>query len=283
MLLVTNPDLHAGGGAWNRTEGGYYIKIGPTFLSADRELGFDGEERNVFDDPTQFRNGSFGITNLGFYGELGLTDWLTGTLSTQYTVAVRQAEQINGRDTSQSSSGLGDTWLNARVRLLPKEGSFVGALNLGMKIPTGSPNQEIPLGTGVIDYEATLAFGTSFPVSEDNYGYAQVSTGYRLRRKASDELHYQMETGVHVAETLLLQAIVDGVHSTADFDSAASNPNDASIVGSLASDQSFLRWSLGAIYAIGDDMDLNVSYGHVISGRNTLAAGSLSIGLSWKK
>jgi len=283
VLLVSTLDLHAGGGAWNRKEGGYYIKVGPTFLSADREFGVDGNERDVFDDPTRFRNGSFGITNLGFYGELGLTDWLTGVLSTQYTVAVRQAELFNGRDTSQSSSGLGDTWLDARVRLLPDGGSVVGALNVGMKIPTGSPNQEIPLGTGVIDYQAALAFGTGFPVGGERYGYAQVSAGYRLRKKASDEVHYQVEAGAHVAETLLLQAIIDGIHSTADFDAAAANPDDAIIIGSVASDQSFLRWSLGAIYRVGEDLDLNIGYGHVITGRNTLSAGSLSIGLSWTK
>lgn len=279
LLLAPLPPLF-GGGAWNRKPDGYYIKLGPTFLTARQEYDSSGTLRDIFNDPVNFRNPSFGITNIGFYGELGLTDWLTGTLSTQYSVAVRQATLPNGVDTSQSASGLGDVWLGGRVRLLPNESAIAGAVTLAVKLPTGSPNQEIPLGTGVIDYEGAIAFGGPFSAA-GLQGYWQSSGGYRFRNRGADELAYQAEFGLHLAETLMLQGVVDGVHSFADFDEPASG--GVPMVSTASSDQSFARWNAGFIYAIAPDTDLTVSYGHTFAGRNALSAGAFSVGVAWKK
>lgn len=277
--LLTLPTALLARGAWNRKPDGYYIKLGPTFLTAYQEFNLNGDLRDIFNDPVNFRNPSFGITNIGFYGELGLTDWLTGTLSTQFSVAVREATLPNGVDTSQSASGLGDIWLGGRIRLLPDGGVIAGALTLGLKLPTGSPNQEIPLGTGVIDYEGTIAFGSPFVIA-GMQGYWQSSGGYRLRNRGSDELTYQAEFGVNIAETLMLQGVVDGVNSFADFDT--SNVTGA-MVSTISSDQSFARWNAGFIYAIAPDTDLTVSYGHTFAGRNALSAGTFGVGIAWKK
>lgn len=277
--LLTLPTALLSRGAWNRKPDGYYIKLGPTFLTAYQEFDLNGDLRDIFNDPVNFRNPSFGITNIGFYGELGLTDWLTGTLSTQFSVAVREATLPNGVDTSQSASGLGDIWLGGRIRLLPDGGAIVGALTLGLKLPTGSPNQEIPLGTGVIDYEGTIAFGSPF-VIVGMQGYWQSSGGYRLRNRGSDELTYQAELGVNIAETLMLQGVVDGVSSFADFDTSSVT---GAMVSTISSDQSFARWNAGFIYAIAPDTDLTVSYGHTFAGRNALSAGTFGVGIAWKK
>ena len=200
--------------------------------------------------------------------------------STQYSVAVREATLPNGVDTSQSASGLGDIWLGGRVRLLPDGGSVVGAVTLGLKLPTGSPNQEIPLGTGVIDYEGAVAFGGPFALAE-LLGYWQSSGGYRLRNRGANELTYQAEIGVTIAETLMLQGVVDGVHSFADFDAATSAIGG--MVSTASSDQSFARWNANFIYSLSPDTDLTVGYGHTFSGRNALSAGAFGVGVAWKK
>ncbi len=279
-ILVLLPLPLLARGAWNQKPDGYYIKLGPTFLTANQEYDLQGDLRDIFNDPANFRNPSFGITNIGFYAELGLTDWLTGTLSTQYSVAVREATLPNGVDTSQSASGLGDIWLGGRVRLLPDGGSIVGAVTLGLKLPTGSPNQEIPLGTGVIDYEGAVAFGGPFALAELP-GYWQSSGGYRLRNRGANELTYQAEIGVTIAETLMLQGVVDGVHSFADFDAASSAIGG--MVSTASSDQSFARWNANFIYSLSPDTDLTVGYGHTFSGRNALSAGAFGVGVAWKK
>ncbi len=282
LLLATLSTEAVAGGAWNRKSDGYYLKVGPVFITADREYDIWGEPRTIFNDPARFREGSFGVTNFVFYGELGLNDWLTGVLSTQYMVAVREAKQLNGRDTSQSSSGLGDTWVSARVKLFPDEFGVAGAVTLGVKIPTGSARQEIPLGTGLVDYEAGLAFGRGFPVGPTS-GYAQIGGGYRLRRDAGDEVTYQVEAGINLASTIMLQGIVDGVGTTSDLDAVAVDGQSGSAPMQFIADQSFLRWNVAFIYAATDLLDINIGFGDVVSGRNTLDAGSFSIGLSWKK
>jgi hypothetical protein len=150
-MLAAIP-LVAGGGAWTRPTDGRIIRFGIISTTAQEEFDFQGGRRDIFSDTTLFQRGQFGMTDVSFYGELGLTDWLTGTLSTQYRVAVREAKlRTTGRDSTLSASGLSDIWVGGRIRLLPHEDSTAVAITLGLKIPTGSRNQSIPLGTGVLD------------------------------------------------------------------------------------------------------------------------------------
>jgi len=283
MLLYSHSAI-AGGGAWNRDEDGYYVKIGLASLTAEEEYGMDGERRLLFTDTSLFRNGEFGMTDISLYGELGITDWLTGVASTQYKVAVREAlYRPTGRDTTASASGLGDLWLGTRVRLLPRDKPYAASVTLSLKLPTGSPVQEIPLGSGIIDYEASAAVGSSFPVYGDIRGYAQLSGGYRLRNSASNELNYLAEVGINLSEILMVQVVMDGIHSTADFDSDPVEPANALGKRAFVADQSFNRWNVGVIYGATETMDINFGYSWNGSGRNTLASGGIAIGVAWKK
>lgn len=276
-------EAHAGGGAWVRTAGGYYFKFGFTSLTADKEYGFQGEDRPLFRDTARYRNGTIGISNVTIYGERGITDWLTGVISTQYTVAVREAEDLEtGLELSESASGLSDIWLSGRVRLLPKSWPVVGSATLGWKIPTGSPYKKIPLGTGVADYELALAFGHGFRIGEGRFGYAQASAGYRLRNRYANEINWQVEGGVKVIPSLGLQAILDGVSSGADFDDASDQEVGAGF-DRLVGSQSFTRLSGGILYELSEEMEMNVLVAGTLSGVNTLAAGSFSVGFAWKK
>lgn len=284
IIVAAAIPAFATGGAWTRDEGGYYVKIGLTSLTADEEYGFDGNRRLIFHDTTQFGAGDYGVTDITLYGEYGITGWLTGVASTQYKVAVKQAEyKISGRDTSASASGLGDLWLGARFKLPSVIEPVVAAFTLSLKLPTGTPLQEIPLGTGVIDYEAALAIGSGFPIKDEINGYAQLSAGYRLRNSASNELNYQAEIGVNLSEVLMVQGIFDGSHSSADFQEAA---NEAITIGraeGYESDQSFTRWGFGIIYRTSETMDLSLGYSWNSSGRNALASSGVSIGVAWRK
>lgn len=282
-LLAALNDAAAGGGAWVKATGGYYLKTGLTSISADKEYGFKGEDRPLFRDTSRYRDASMGITNIPFYGEYGFTDWLTGTISTQFTVAVREATDIEtGLSEEESAGGLGDTWVGARVNILPDGIPLVGAATLLWKIPTGSPYKDIPLGTGVADYEAALAFGTGFPVGGSTYGYLQATGGYRLRSKAADEFNWGVELGVELTETLALQTRLDGTHSTADFDRLATLPENDVAFTTLIADQSWTRLEGTVSYGLSEDMDLSFSYRRTLSGRNTLAAGALAFGIAWK-
>lgn len=286
LLCCGSVPARAGGGGWTRQEGEYYLKVDLSSLTADKQFGLNGRPEFIFNDPN-FLNGEFGVTDINFYGELGLNDWLTGIASTQVKVAVRQGYYtLTGRDSTASASGLGDIWLGGRVRLLPKESPYVAALTLSLKVPTGSPLQSIPLGTGVLDYELAAGGGTSFPIPLSRipfYGYVQLSTGFRLRNGgASNEMNYAAEFGVQMDESLALRAMVDGVHSFADFDRAVTDPTNSAVANELVADQSFTRWGLSLAYGVNKRMDLSLGYSWNVAGRNTLQLSGLSIGIAWK-
>ncbi|MEO5929370.1 MAG: hypothetical protein ABIR47_05525 [Candidatus Kapaibacterium sp.] len=271
----------AGGGAWNRDDGGYYFKIGLTSLSADDQYGLDGDHHPFFEDTINYSGANFGVTDIALYGEYGFTSWLTGVASTQYKVAVRQAHnQLTKRDTTASASGLSDLWLSGRVRLIPAGGPYVATITLGVKLPTGSPLQQIPLGSGVLDYEIALTTGGSFPMLGMN-AYAQLSGGYRIRNSLANELNYLAEMGLHLSSEFMLQGVFDGSHSTADFDRAASDPGTVP-AGLLIFSQSFSRLMVGITYGVNEGMDLNVGYGGYLSGRNAIAGSGLNFGVVWK-
>lgn len=275
----------ASGGAWTRDEDGYYVKIGLSSMTSQRQFGYDGRLTWILADTFNLRDTEFGVTDVALYGELGLAEWLTGVASTQYKVAVRKAlYRPTGRDSTASASGLGDLWLGARLRLLPRGGPNAAALTLSVKLPTGSPLQAIPLGTGVVDYEAAIAGGTSFPVFERMRGYAQLSGAYRLRNgTVANEMNYAAEVGLNLNETFMLQASVDGVHSFADFDAAAQFDDNPETIAYYLFDQSFMRWGLGVIYTMNPGLELNANYNWNSSGRNSLLLSGLSVGIAWKK
>jgi hypothetical protein len=282
-LLFSSSAAVAQRAAWCKKEGAYYFGIGLASLTAEEEYGFAGGRRPLFADTALYSDGEFGMTDITFQGELGITDWLSGVATTQYKVAVRQAVyRPTRRDTTASASGLGDLWLGARVRLLPREMPYAASVTVSMKLPTGSPYQEIPLGTGVLDYEIVAAAGSRFPVYGTIDGYAQLAGGFRLRNIASNELNYGAEVGINLNESLLLRMHIDGVHTTADFDRVADEPGNALGQRAFVADQSFSHWGLGLVYRATETMDLSLGYNWNGSGRNTLAAGGIAIGVAWQ-
>jgi hypothetical protein len=291
LIVVTIvPSVHAFGfgGAWVREAKGYYIKAGFTSINAEDAYGFDGSSRPLFADTTKYANGSIGISNITFYGEYGVTDWLTGTISTYYSVLVREADIVEpgmeGLTESESASGLGDVWLGGRVRLLPDGSRVVGTATASVKIPTGSPNKEVPLGTGVVDYEGALAVGTWFALpGEERFGYVQASSGFRARNKAENEVNYLLEAGFDVIAGLSLQTRFDGVASFADFD--AVSQQDAATIGmdEIVGSQSYDKFTLGLTYELTDYTEISLEGATSLAGKNSLNSNSFSVGIAWKQ
>ncbi|MBS1913224.1 MAG: hypothetical protein JST22_14645 [Bacteroidetes bacterium] len=283
LLLCSAVPAIAGGGAWNMEEGKYYGKVELSSLTATHQYGLRGQVALIYGDTSNFRNTDYGTTDISFYGELGFNDWLTGVASTEYKVAVLKSfYRPTGRDSTASASGLGDLWLGARIRLLPLDKDYAAAVTVGFKLPTGSPLQAIPLGTGVVDYELAAAVGSSFVAPGEMQGYAQLSGGYRLRNgKASDELNYQAEVGAHLGELFVARAVLDGVHSFATLNEDPNHPDDFR-TQDLVGNQSYTRFGLGVVYNVNPGMELNVGYHWNTGGRNALQLSGLSVGIAWK-
>jgi hypothetical protein len=276
-----------GAGAWTRDDGGYYVKFGFTSLTADEEYDYGGNRRGLLRDSIFFDDADLGVSSLSLYCEYGILDRITAVVSTQYHVAVRRAVYVpTGVVTTASASGLGDIWVGGRVGLLPSEGPVAASVGVSAKIPTGSPFQDIPLGSGRADYELTGSLGSGFEV-EGVTGYGQVSAGYRLRGGAEGEVSWMSELGVNVGSRLIVQGVVDGIGSTFDFASAGGASGDGSSADPVQIprhiEQSFLRWSFGVIYATSAGFELNLNLQRQEWGRNSLASSAILFGVAWKR
>lgn len=282
LLLLFGIGRARAGDAWNRDDGGYYLELGFSSMTADQQFDFGGHQRGLLGDSSGFRDAQIGVSSLRIYCEYGITGWLTAVVNTQYHVAVRRAVLIaTGLDATASASGLGDVWVGGEFRLIPGNGPVVASLTASWKIPSGSPHQDIPLGSGSADYEVSGAVGTGFALGVVT-GYGEVTGGYRIRGLASDEITYLAALGINLGRSLILQATVDGIQSGADFAGAATS-QDAGGAYPTFSEQTFLRGTLGAIYTTNGGFDLNLGYGRQFLGRNTLASSTLLLGVSWKR
>ncbi len=285
VLLLAADQLSAQIGAWSKPAEGYYFGVSFASTTADHEYGFLGEERPLFRDTARFANGTMGISNVSIYGEYGFTDRLTGILSTYYTVAVREADIIErgseGLVESASASGLGETRIGLRYALPGLPEGLAAAFNGLWKIPTGSANKEIPLGTGRPDFELGLGLGTGFGPIAERYAWVQGSAAFRIRSGRDNELPWSFELGLPVAKTFVLHALIDGTHSFADFEQAAGRSDPDATFIPLVGSQSFVRATGGLFYDLNEWTTLSVRYGATLSGRNSLASSTIGAGVAW--
>lgn len=278
---VIAPALHANGPAWNRTKDGYYLRFGISWLTASDEYGLDGKRHSLFDDSLGFQDAKFGQTDVSLLCEYGITDWLTAVAQTQLRTVVREAyDKPTGRDTTISASGLTDLWLGTRFRLLPTESPHHVSVTLAWKAPMGSPTQEIPLGTGVADYSLGAAGATPYELAGIK-GQVQLSSDFRLRNKASNEIAFAGQLEVDLGRGFIMQGTLDGVRSLADFDAAATS--GARVNRTSVGDRTFTRWSLGLVLEADEGLDLGASFTDYFVGRNALASTAISISVTWRK
>jgi len=275
------PEAH-GSGAWTQAIDDYYVKLSSTWSTASVEYGLDGQTTLLFPDSSVVRNGTFGTTEVGLYVEYGVNDWLTAVGSTHYKVIVREAQLTStSRDTALSASGLSDSWIGGRVQLT--RGDIASTATVSVKIPTGSPNQQIPLGTGVVDYEIAATVGRSIPMGDARWGWAQGSVGYRFRNQAANDVTYTADGGVDVGSGVTIATRMDGLISGADFEEAYRETDQTAARNRLIGSSTYHRWSAQVIYASSPGIHLNAGYGFVYSGRNVVAVHGLSVGIAWTR
>lgn len=267
-----------------RGPGGYYFTIGFSSTTAGNERGFRGEERPLYRDTLRFARGEIGISNFSLYHEFGWNDWLTSDVSARFTVVVREADIIErgseGLKINESASGLGDLDLGLRARLPVPTEMMTAALNLGWKVPLASASTEIPLGTGVADYEVGLGLGASFPFTSAGWGWTESVGTWRFRGGMADEFVWRLQLGLPIIPTLTSELQLDGVLSTADFESVDDDNQIA--FNRLVGSQNYLHLTTGLTYALNDWTDLNVKYTTTLDGVNTLDARTIAFGVAWK-
>jgi hypothetical protein len=244
-------------GAWAQPKDHYYLKLSYGYSSANSIFGMNF--------PSTFDN-----YNIYFYGEYGIFDQLTASLSMPlFKKSVNEANYVIGKTSGYLA---GDLEIMLKYQFL--EGPVVSTIALGSKLPIGYDVYDLPpIGNDEMDFDIKLLVGTSlYPLPI----YITGDIGYRQRGgDFMDEINYSFEAGYTLFEKYLLRILTTGIKST----SSASNESD--LLGfPLAQDQ--IRYGGGIIYILNKNIELDFTYLKTTSGKNIPEYGEFFIGIAIK-
>lgn len=211
--------LHAAtcfAGAWCAPRGAFYGKLSLNRYTTDRTFTSGGGKKHLD------KGGKFYDTNVTFYGEYGLLDRLTLSVSlpykwlrSSYWDEFEKNDELKRRYVAARYTGMGDIEAGLKLGLFKEP--FVGSVQFLYKNPGMYTSREHVLpGNNQSDYEIRLLAGKSlwpFP------GYCGAEIGYRFRSKApSDEFKYLIEFGMDLYGPLSLRVKLDGTKSMHNAD-----------------------------------------------------------------
>ncbi len=253
-------------GAWTQEQKGYYFKIAANSLKSSSDLDSLGVE---LDKPGM---GELKDFNLTAYVEYGLLQRLTLVAIVPYK-RLEDQRRISSIIATEKVWGFGD--LEARLRWKLRDQPLVASVAAGLKVPLGYAVDEdtrVPLGTGEVDGDIRLLLGRSLhPVP----GYLSGEIGYRIRGGPySAEILYALEAGL-AQRGFLFKGSIFGVGTLGDCGTAG----QAGLIG----DQDILKLAPGLIYRPRDDVELSLDLIRIVSGCNTIAGNTLSLGVALKR
>lgn len=230
-------------GAWAQPKDHYYVKLSYGYSSANSIFGMNF--------PATFDN-----YNIYFYGEYGIIDKLTTSLSMPlFKKSVNEANFVLGKTSGYLA---GDLEFLVKYQFL--EGPVVSSIALGAKLPIGYDVYDLPpIGNGETDFDVKLLLGASlYPLPI----YLTGDVGYRQRGSAfMDEINYSFEAGYTLLENYLLRIMTTGIKST------STSNNESDLLGfPLAQDQ--VRYGGGIIYMLNKNIELDFTYLKTTSGTN---------------
>lgn len=173
----------------------------------------------------------------------GVRDNLDVLLTLPYT---RSSTRADGTDTTVS--GGGDVGVDAKWRFFEK-GDFSVALKAGVTYPSGDETQA--LGAGHWNYSANLV--TSY--ANGPWGY-HLHLGYARNRNELDERGHLHHASVAITH-----------QTTAAWRLVADLSNDTTADRNFDEERAFL--TLGAIYSVGEDLDLDFGMRSALSAAET--------------
>ena len=259
-------------GAWTQKKGGYYFKVGTSYLNSTKDIDANG-------DQVQKANmGELIDLNYSAYLEYGLQDRLTLVSSVPYkrlkdTRTLRDLNEVITGTALERRWGFGD--MEMRLRWLLTNKPVVASIAVGGKIPLwydDDPNTRVPLSSKKMDADIRLLLGQSlYPAPI----YITGEVGYRIRGGASsNEGFYALEAGITV-DRFLFKGYLSGIRTF-----GTCNPVEE--VG-LIGDQNILKLSPGVICRLTDWLELSVDMIRIAAGCNTTAGNTFLFGIAFKR
>ena len=259
-------------GAWTQNRGGYYFKVGASYLNSTIDIDANGKQIQ------KANMGELRDLNYSTYLEYGLLDRLTLVSSVPYkrlqdTRTLRDLNSVITGTALERRWGFGD--MEMRLRWLLTDKPVVASIAVGGKIPLWyeeDPNTRVPLSSKKADADVRILLGQSlYPLPI----YVTGEIGYRIRGgDFSNEGFYALEAGITVGQ-FLFKGYLSGIRTF-----GTCNPVEE--VGLIA-DQSVLKLSPGLIYRLTDWMELSVEMLHIAAGCNTTAGNTFLFGIAFKR
>ena len=259
-------------GAWTQNRGGYYFKIGASYLNSTIDIDANGKQIQ------KANMGELRDLNYSTYLEYGLLDRLTLVSSVPYkrlqdTRTLRDLNSVITGTALERRWGFGD--MEMRLRWLLTDKPIVASIAAGGKIPLWyeeDPNTRVPLSSKKVDADVRILLGQSlYPLPI----YVTGEVGYRIRGgDFSNEGFYALEAGITVGR-FLFKGYLSGIRTF-----GTCNPVEE--VGLIA-DQSVLKLSPGLIYRLTNWLELSVEMLHIAAGCNTTAGNTFLFGIAFKR
>ena len=259
-------------GAWTQNRGGYYFKVGASYLNSTIDIDANGEQIQ------KANMGELRDLNYSTYLEYGLLDRLTLVSSVPYkrlqdTRTLRDLNEVITGTALERRWGFGD--MEMRLRWLLADKPMVASIAVGGKIPLwydDDPNTRVPLSSKKMDADVRLLLGQSlYPLPI----YATGEMGYRIRGgNISNEWFYALEAGITVGR-FLFKGYLSGIRTF-----GTCNPvGEVELIG----DQNILKLSPGLIYRLTNWLELSVEMIHIAAGCNTTAGNTFLFGMAFKR
>lgn len=279
-------------GAWTQSQGGYYLKIETSYLYTTTEFNHEGKKLDILEEKFIYSDASFRDFSLRIYSEYGLLDELTviGKLPFKaYTTEYFLNDVYTQGKVSRSTLGLGDFNIALKYGILRNPTAL--SVRGGIKLPLGYeefPKNDAPrLGTTQIDIEGMLLIGQSFyplPV------YISGGFGYRQRGgDLHDEIIYEFEVG-YTWNELFFKIYFNGIKNTTTPKDLYGEELQLPLPGGggvipdiLYGDQDIHQISFSLNYNFQPGMAIEASIFDVMSGKNTIAGQTFSLGFIFYK
>jgi len=262
-------------GAWTQEKLHMYNRFSADYFHSARNFNDDGD---LVERPN---NGTFESWTLTYYGELGVTDWLTAIANLPYK------HQTLDDDTERNETwGVADIELGARMRLL--EDPVVLSVQALVKIPEAyDMDDAVPLGNGQYDYEGRVLLGKSlWPYVP---GYAGLEVAYRYRDNGpADEVKFLAELGSDIAKGFYARTKLDGTFSMGNAETNLSPQlSFISTEYDLLKMEFTLGWNLGKGLKgrpadLASGLDVEFTYTPYLWGSNITAGDSFNLAVAWK-
>lgn len=270
VLLVVSVSMAYGGG-WTQKEGKGYFKLETRFLRASSSYDSTGALVSM---PT------YGDVTLGFYGEYGITDLVTGVVSIpfyKHLTRNRQVDAVSGIESAPgaSESGLADADLGVRIGITQAGPTVLSAaVTLGVPLGVVMPMSGLATGDGEINTTMALQAGHSFyPVPM----YAAADLGLNGRSRGyADQFLYGFEVGYTFVDAVTVILRTNGLHSLNNGSGGGDSP------GPYSNNQSYLSYGSEVLYSPGGGFGVSAGFQSATLARNTLAAPTYSIGVFFK-